>query len=122
LFIKEPTAISKNNKSMDTQNTQSGKTLDKRYQYQIALMALAPSVLLFLLSFTSGGSSVQIGAQLGDMVGRALIPMLVGLITYTSTRKKDPNDEQLLLEARKKAIVAIVITYVILFLLSLSQR
>ncbi|OGN29929.1 MAG: hypothetical protein A3A33_01235 [Candidatus Yanofskybacteria bacterium RIFCSPLOWO2_01_FULL_49_25] len=92
---------------------------DRKNQLYIVLLALVPPVLLGISEFSDADSSVMISGRIGVILGKALIPMLIGLITYGLSKKKllDPNDTKGLKRSRNIGLIAVVIS---LLLFSLS--
>ena len=104
---------------MDVQNNLVATSTNRKNQFYIVLLALIPPVLFGIPEFSAADSSVMIGGKLGIILGKALIPMLIGLITYGLSKKKllDPNDIKGLKRSRNIGLIAVVIS---LLLFSLS--
>ena len=104
---------------MDVQNNLVATSTNRKNQFYIVLLALIPPVLLGIPEFSNADSSFMIWGQLGIIFGKALIPMLIGLITYGLSKKKllDPNDTHGLKRSRNIGLIAVVIS---LLLFSLS--
>ena len=102
-----------------TPNNLVSKSTNRKNKFYIVLLALIPPVLLGIPEFSNADSSFMIWGQLGIIFGKALIPMLIGLITYGLSKKKllDPNDTHGLKRSRNIGLIAVVIS---LLLFSLS--